>query len=71
MQLWDVNTDGTITTPYYPVQNNAAGPYLTLDIGVNSLFFEERLTGGETNEWQWGEVGSWLLAQRACYNLLV
>ena len=44
-QLWDVNTDGSITTPYYPKNNNAAGPYLTLDIGVNSLFIEEKLNG--------------------------
>ena len=49
-------SDGTITTPYWPNNNNAPGPYLTLDGPTpNSLFFEERFTGdaAATQQWTW------------------
>lgn len=55
-QLLTLQADGTIVTPYWPSQNNAAGPYLTLDAPTpNSLFFEERLTGpaAARQQWRW------------------
>jgi len=56
-QLLTLNSDGTITTPYWPANNNAAGPYLTLDAPTpNALFFEERLNdtaGAARQQWRW------------------
>ena len=56
-QLLTINADGTITTPYWPANNNAAGPYMTLDAPTpNSLFFEERLndtSGAAQQQWRW------------------
>ena len=48
---------GPITTPYWPVNNNAAGPYLTLGAPVpGGLFFEERhndSSGSARQQWVW------------------
>jgi hypothetical protein len=56
-QLLTINADGTITTPYWPYNNNAAGPYLSLDSPTpNSVFFEERLNdtaGAASQQWRW------------------
>lgn len=50
--------NGTLTTPYWPGNNNAAGPFLTLDSPTpNSLFFEEEGAGGaaaaQLQQWSW------------------
>lgn len=56
-QLLSVNADGTITTPYFPNNNNAAGPFMTLDVPTpNSLFFEERFNdtlSAQRQQWVW------------------
>ena len=50
-----LNNDGTITTIYGVPNNNAPGPYLTLDINPNTLFWEERYNGtnGDPNRQLW------------------
>lgn len=55
-QLLTLAEDGTIVTPYWPANNNAPGPFLTLDSPTpNSLFFEERLNGTDAvrQAWRW------------------
>ena len=44
-QQVSLNEDGTITTLYWPGSSNAPGPFLTLDRGTNTVFWEERLNG--------------------------
>ena len=69
-QLLTINADGTITTPYWPYNNNAAGPYLTLDSPTpNSLFFEERLndtTGAASQQWRWDATTGTLASGGTC-----
>lgn len=50
-----LNSDGTITTEYGAPNNNAPGPYLTLDENPNTLFWEERYNGtnGDPNHQLW------------------
>ena len=48
-QQWRVdNVTGLITTLYWPYNNIAAGPFLSLDAVPNALYLNERFNGSET-----------------------